>query len=320
MYIGILMKFYIGTTDLNWFNFLRQINPEDVNFWRPGGKTDFKVLNPGASFLLKLKSPINAIAGIGFFSSYTRIPLSIAWDAFGNRNGSDNVEDLQKMIASYRKEWWDMNPVIGCIVLTNPLFFEEEDWIKPPEDWAKSIVQGKSYTTDDQVGQNIWNRIELLLNKYLVTNPQHLGKSQLILENAGDKKYGAEVLNKVRLGQGAFRMMITDAYSRKCSITGEKTLPVLEAAHIKPYAKSGPHFISNGLLLRSDIHKLFDGGYITITHDYKIEVSKRIREEFQNGKEYYQFHGASLKNLPLRQADMPQQIFVEWHNNNVFKG
>jgi putative restriction endonuclease len=314
------MKFYIGTTDLNWFNFLRQINPEDVNFWRPGGKTDFKVLSPGAPFLFKLKSPINAIAGIGFFSSYTRIPLSIAWDAFGNRNGSDNMEDLQKMIAAYRKEWWDINPVIGCIVLTNPLFFEEEDWIKPPEDWAKSIVQGKSYSTEDPLGQNIWKRIELLLNKYLVDNPLETGKSQLILENSGDAKYGSEILTKVRLGQGAFRMLITDAYFRKCSITGEKTLPVLEAAHIKPYAKSGPHFISNGLLLRSDIHKLYDGGYITITKDYNIEVSKRIREEFQNGKEYYQFHGSPLKNLPLRQSDRPQQGFIEWHNSNIFKG
>ena len=166
----------------------------------------------------------------------------------------------------------------------------------------------------------IWQQVEKLLDKYLYLNAKDEGKSQLLLEESDSPKYGKEVLTKVRLGQGAFRVLITDAYYRKCSITGEKTLPVLEAAHIKPYAESGPHFISNGILLRSDIHKLFDTGYITITEDYKIEVSKRIREEFSNGKEYYQYHGKTLANLPERKVDRPDSKYIEWHNANIFKG
>ncbi len=223
------------------------------------------------------------------------------------------------MISSYRKDWWDENPTIGCIVLTNPIFFDKRDWIEPPENWAKSIVQGKSYVTDEPIGQKIWNRVEILLEKYLIHNAIDEGKSQLILEQTAATQYGKDILTKVRLGQGAFRILITDAYLRRCSITGEKTLPVLEAAHIKPYAKSGPHFISNGILLRSDIHKLFDTGYITITKEYKVEVSPRIKEEFQNGKEYYQYHGTALKNLPGREIDKPKNTFLEWHNSNVFK-
>lgn len=132
--------------------------------------------------------------------------------------------------------------------------------------------------------------------------------------------YGLSVLTKVRLGQGAFRVLVTDAYNRKCAISREKTLPVLEAAHIKPYAESGPHFISNALLLRSDLHKLFDSGYLTITNDLKVEVSKRIKEEFQNGKEYYKFHGGDLLALPNRKIDKPESRFVEWHNENIYKG
>ncbi len=73
---------------------------------------------------------------------------------------------------------------------------------------------------------------------------------------------------------------MADSYTRRCSVTGEKSLPVLEAAHIKSYAESGPHQTANGLLLRSDIRKLFDTGYISITEDYRIEVSKRIKEEY----------------------------------------
>ncbi|HLA57024.1 MAG TPA: hypothetical protein VK623_13045 [Flavobacterium sp.] len=82
------MKFYLGVTDNNWYNYLSNINPEDVNFWRPSGTQNFKALTPGAPFLFKLKSPLNAIGGIGFFSSYTLLPINIAWDTFKDRNGS----------------------------------------------------------------------------------------------------------------------------------------------------------------------------------------------------------------------------------------
>ena len=112
--------------------------------------------------------------------------------------------------------------------------------------------------------------------------------------------------------------MVTDAYSRKCSISGEKTLPVLESAHIKPFSKHGPNKISNGLLLRSDIHKLFDQGYITITDDYKIEVSKRIKEEYENGRDYYKYQGSNLLFLPQIEKNRPAKEFIEWHNNNIF--
>jgi len=64
------------------------------------------------------------------------------------------------------------------------------------------------------------------------------------------------------------------------------------------------------------MHKLFDNGYITITKDYKVEVSKAIKEEFENGKEYYQYHGKELMYLPKLNIDKPNQKFIEWHNNN----
>jgi len=143
---------------------------------------------------------------------------------------------------------------LAALYLTNPIFFKREDWIETPSNWGKSIVQGKSYDSNDDIGKEIWNKVEKLLDKHLHLEVIEEGKSQLILEDTDSPAYGKSVLTKVRLGQGAFRVLVTDAYSRRCSITGEKTLPVLEAAHIKPYAESGPHFISNGLLLRSDMH------------------------------------------------------------------
>lgn len=312
------MKIYLGVTDNNWYNYLSKIQPEDINFWQPGGNANFKVLEPGAPFLFKLKSPINKIGGVGFFSSQTFLPINIAWDVFEERNGCESFDRLKQMILQYRTDKENLNPTIGCIVLTNPVFFKQEDWLDVPSNWSGSIVQGKSYDTNESIGAELWKRAELLLNKYL--GDTHEGeKSQLILEDTEMPRYGNSILRKVRLGQGAFRVLVTDAYSRRCSITGEKTLPVLEAAHIKPYSKSGPHFISNGLLLRSDLHKLFDSNYITITKDFKIEVSKRIKEEFENGREYYQYHGKDLNFLPQNHRDKPNELYIEWHNSQ-FKG
>ncbi len=91
-------------------------------------------------------------------------------------------------------------------------------------------------------------------------------------------------------------------------------------AHIKPYAESGPNRVSNGLLLRSDLHILFDRGYVTINRDYRLEVSPRIREEFENGRQYYAMDGSALAVLPDRPSDRPGEDFIDWHNERVYLG
>ena len=102
-------------------------------------------------------------------------------------------------------------------------------------------------------------------------------------------------------------------------MTQERTLPALEAAHIRPYAEGGLHEASNGLLLRRDIHSLFDAGYVTVTPQLRFEVSRRIREEFQNGKHYYELHGKDVA-LPARKAQWPERKSLAWHNEQRFLG
>jgi putative restriction endonuclease len=119
---------------------------------------------------------------------------------------------------------------------------------------------------------------------------------------------------KPRLGQAGFRVAVIDAYDRRCAVTQEKTLPVLEAAHIRPYAEGGTHEVGNGLLLRSDFHTLFDAGYLTIDTDYRLLVSRRLREEFSNGRHYYEHHGARVPNLPTHTELLPSRAAIEWRN------
>ena len=95
---------------------------------------------------------------------------------------------------------------------------------------------------------------------------------------------------------------------------------MFDASHIKPFGQDGPHRTSNGLLLRQDLHTLFDRGYLTIDEKYKIEVSRRIREDYGNGKEYYAYHGSRLANLPDIETNMPSKEFLAWHSENVYCG
>jgi putative restriction endonuclease len=120
-----------------------------------------------------------------------------------------------------------------------------------------------------------------------------------------------------RLGQRSFRIAVLDTYERRCAITDERTLPVLEAAHIRDYRDVQEHTLSNGVLFRADIHKLFDSGYVTVTPDYHFEVSRRIKEEFENGHDYYALHGSSIR---LRAADRPAADALIWHNEQRYLG
>lgn len=302
------MKIYIGVTDTGWYNFIKQKQLNEVNFWRPGSQ-QFKVLERDDLFLFKLHYPDNYIVGGGFFVDYSYLPTYLAWDAFGEENGTTSLFELNKKIEGYRKKnnIIETNPYIGCIILTDVFYLDKTQWIPAPDDFGKYTVQGKGYSIESVVGKKLYSQVQASLTK----KPTD--------EVAEEPKftYG---LTKHRIGQGAFRVLVTDNYQRRCAITGEKTLPVLEAAHIKPVSEKGPYTVNNGLLLKSDFHTLFDNGYITIDKDYRVDVSKRLYDDYGNGKDYYKYHGQKLLILPEDLQNQPSKEFLEWHNEHVFLG
>ncbi len=306
---------YVGITDINWYRYLRDLQPDETNFWRPGGST-FRALQPGDPFLFKLHAPHHAIVGGGWFVRYAPLPVSLAWRAFGVKNGVKSVDAFLERIRHYRKPPVSNDPTIGSIILTEPFFFDEEDWVDPPRDWKPQIVQGRGYDPYEGVGAEIWASIEEWLKARESAFSAKRAAAPLTLVNDPKRR---RTLVEQRIGQGAFRVAVTDAYERRCAITGERTLPVLEAAHIMPHASGGPNDVRNGLLLRSDLHLLFDGGYVTIDQDHRVRVSSRIREAFQNGREYYRFDGEHLAHSPSRISDLPDPDFLAWHGDTVFE-
>lgn len=308
------MKMYVGVTDYDWFTLLKQQDCDEVNFWTPGAR-NFRALDENELFLFKLHSPRNYIVGGGFFVRSSILPVGLAWEAFEIKNGTRSYNDLYDRILKYktRNRIDTNNPNIGCIVLTEPFFFDESDWISAPSDWSPSIVQGKTYNTETAVGMQLYQSV---IEKLQKTTPTVIPTKSTGTSGA---RYSTSV-TKHRIGQGAFRVLVTDAYQKRCAITGEKTLPVLEAAHIKPYASGGEHLVTNGILLRSDLHTLFDDGYITVDCDYCVNVSKRLHDDYGNGKLYYEYHGTQMQILPEYMHERPAKEFLEWHNENVYLG
>lgn len=81
------MKFWVGVTDNTWFNYLAGKGLDEVNFWQPSATPPFKGALTGMPFLFKLKRPNNHIAGGGYFVTYSTLPVSLAWEIFGEKNG-----------------------------------------------------------------------------------------------------------------------------------------------------------------------------------------------------------------------------------------
>lgn len=302
------MKFWVGVTDKDWFDFLRRLAADEVNFWQPSSVPLARFLEPGVPFLFKLHSPDNFVVGGGYFVRFSALPASLAWDAFGQNNGTETYSALLARVSRYRRSN-TKDPEIGCNILNQPFFLEQRDWIPIPETWASNIVRGRHFDTGQEDGSRLWGAVCRALDREV--------PKEAVMD---PPRFGTEYLTHARLGQGAFRILVTDAYRRRCAITGERTLPVLEAAHIRPYAEEGPHLTANGLLLRSDLHTLFDRGYITVTEDLRVEVSARIRAEFENGREYYKHHGAPLQIEPGDKNDRPAGSFLRWHNENRYNG
>lgn len=308
-----MINLFVANTDNAWFDFLAsEEGLSEVNFWWPG-ETNFRALQPGELLAFRLKSPRNKIGGFGIFSEHSRLPIQTAWETFGRANGVSSLEGLRRAIANLRTNV-AVGPStdIGSTILVQPVFLPPHLWFDVPESWSPSIQRGKLYSTDNAEGLALWERlVEVSPLSHINYAPGLAAQPQA--------RYGTPTLITPRLGQGAFRVAVTEAYGRQCAITNGKVLPALDAAHIKPYGEGGDHVKSNGILLRKDIHSVFDAGYVTIKDDFTFIVSKKVKEVFNNGEEYLRLHGAVVRR-PNRKADWPDTELLRWHYKERYLG
>jgi putative restriction endonuclease len=312
------MNLYVYPTDPEWYRYLsQQPDLDEVNFWRPGGAQPFRQLQPGDLLLFRLRSPINKIAGGGIYTHFSFAPLAQVWEAFGTKNGTADYASFRRLIAQHRdlSSTQADSAVIGCIVLSSPFFLPPDRWIPVPSDYPVVSPQGLRYDTNSESGARLLDAVTETLRSF---KPKFISEPALLIKPTEAAVKFREAFTRRRLGQGAFSLLVADAYGKRCTVTGERTYPVLEAAHIKPVKNGGMHRIDNGILLRSDIHKLFDSGYVTITPDSRFLVSDALDAEWHNGGIYY-----ALDKQPIRSPELvgyaPALEFLEWHRDTIFK-
>ena len=229
-------------------------------------------------------------------------------------NGAASLEQMRARIGRYRRAPIapGENPEIGCVFIRDPRFFADDATAVPPPDFAANIVQGKGYdlaerSVDTYFGELLQRLLGVSVELDLAA-PWHRPGPVF-----GDPRFAP-----YRLGQQAFKAVVLDAYHRQCAITGTHIAPVLQAAHVRPVTEGGEHRLDNGLLLRSDVHTMFDLGYLGVDPKYRLVVSPRLREEFGNGEQFYA-KACQVIELPAHRADRPHREFLEWHLDEVFK-
>ncbi len=328
------MRAYIANTDADWYRHLAGLAAgpgglDEANFWKPSGRQAFKALSFGEPLVFKLKKAHgHAVVGFGLFAAFRRLSMREAWDAFGGANGAASLGEVVARVGRYVRtppgEPFPRSHRIGCILLAAPVFFPREMWVPGPAAWADSTVTGKTYDASDGEGRRIWqaclDRAATLGQALDLAPPATVrqpGAQAPLFPTDPAERYGTPQTVRPRLGQGTFRYALEQAYGR-CAVTGEHSLPALDAAHITPFgADDAGHTLENGLLLRADVHRLFDRGYVTVTPDYEFRVSRRLREDYDNGRAYYQHDGQTIWT-PAAPYPKPDPERLGRHASTVF--
>lgn len=190
---------------------------------------------------------------------------------------------------------------MGIVGLGNTSKLDEQIWNEFNNDWY-----------------NLAYESEILISKF--TNQPIENTTEINIADIPPGKE-REAIIKQRVNQIFFRSMILSSYNLKCCITGLSISDFLVASHIVPWSKDeknrlNPH---NGLCLNSIHDKAFDRGFITVTTDYKIKVSKFLNEFKKDNAVSDFFLKYENQTIILPDKFLPSKEFLTYHNQNIFK-
>jgi predicted restriction endonuclease len=129
-----------------------------------------------------------------------------------------------------------------------------------------------------------------------------------------------DTIVSVRIGQYFFRKAVLSSYQNICCISGVSLPQLLIASHIVPWAASKENRLnpSNGLCLSAIHDRAFDKGFITVTPDYIIRVSKKLGKNTNNSQQIQLLIDSDNRQIILPQKFLPNKDFLDWHNKNIF--
>jgi len=189
----------------------------------------------------------------------------------------------------------------GIVGLENGSKLEEIVWNEFHGNWEKLAYESELLIAKFQK-KTIEESMEIELNNI----PQ--GKER-------------ETLVKTRINQSFFRSVILSSYNQKCCITGLSIPAFLVASHIIPWKKDENNRLNpkNGVCLNSIHDRAFDQGFITITTDYKVLVSKFFNDYIADNVVIDFFLKYDKQSIILPDRFLPSKEYLDYHNKEVFK-
>jgi hypothetical protein len=322
------VKAFVAPTDQDWFEFLldgyRAGTVDEVNFWMPnpwGGRLPGP--GPGAAPPLQAEEPPQRDRRRRLLHPLHRGPDQPGLvhvrhqerDEHPGRDAGPDRSPAERASFALGRLHDRVHPPGRALLLGAGGLDPEPAGMEAPDRAGKDLRPDRAGRADDLGRRDGAARPGALHVGHRVRRPRGNEEPQLELPGG----YGEPVLRPRRIGQGIFRSVITDVYGRTCSVTGEKALPVLDAAHIRPFSETQDNFVQNGLLLRSDVHRLFDAGYVTVTPELRVEASRRMKDDFNDGDTYLALHGSPVR-VPDDTGLRPDPEALRWHNEERFRG
>lgn len=253
-------------TDPNWFYYLKNNNlSQDVNFWRKDTSNINNIKKNDRVYFLRKKTkqyPQICVIGMAEFKEYKVLSIIDAWSKYNYKNGFCNFNELSEKFSSKN------NTKIGCIILTNLIFFDKSIPLsKTNIEFSRKIQSRKSLTLSEE--NSLLNLIDI---DDICEPPTNItrtitGKEQLRL-------------TKSRINQSYFRNQLIKKYN-KCVLCGLSNTNLLIASHSKPWSESNDKEKvdpMNGLLLCPNHDALFDKHLISFDENKKILISPHIKK------------------------------------------
>ncbi|GAA3461549.1 hypothetical protein GCM10018963_35620 [Saccharothrix longispora] len=183
------------------------------------------------------------------------------------------------------------NPVVKIKAVTTFRSYHQTAWVDLPgqlqaEQLRELCLKPKSQHSIRQLDYQ----------RFRVAVTESPGNPQMspVEESLSQMLYGGHrrAIVRVRIGQRSFRSNLLRKYGDQCAFTGPSPMEALEAAHLYSFAVEGKHRDDGGLLLRRDVHRLFDCGHLAVNPEtLTIDVSESVRRY----EEYGRLHGGHLR-------------------------
>lgn len=288
---------YASTTRL-WFEQLSGLLPSKAAFWQPTPAQPGRIKLGERWYFKELGAP--QILGFGEYVGWEKIGVAELFSKYGAASGYASLDDLVEAFRTFDTAL-NAEALVGNVILENftplsvPLSLSEI----PLDDLSVRFI----YLPEaDPIAGHIAG-----VSKAGTVTPFKLR------DTAAAKR--AAVIRKIRTGQSDFRKRLLETYGPVCAMTGPQIAETLQAAHIQPYVDAESNHICNGLILRADLHILFDLGFLTIDHSCVVRVSKKLK-----GRDLAidKLDGVSA-NLENSKGVAPSFEAIDFHFTEVFE-